>query len=190
VDYKIPSAPNCTSYKVPKITNYTSSPSYSTYQAPATTSYTPRLRQSSPAPTHTLNSYTVRSRQSSPAPILTLNSYNNPSTNYIRHTSPSPSGSRYTISPGPLQPSYSFKSLNEMRPPPSKPKELPPAPPRPLRRHYPLPPPSFTDAMVAVSKRLRNRSASPSPHYAELQVNSRPDIKIYLTSQSDLLSFL
>ena len=47
---------------------------------------------------------------------------------------------------------------------------LPPALPKIIKHHYPLPPPSFPEAMISVSKRLRNRSVSPSPQYAALQV--------------------
>ena len=53
---------------------------------------------------------------------------------------------------------------------------LPPLPPRPIKHHYPLPPPSFPEAMVSVSKRLRNRSVSPTPQYAQLQLGSRPGL--------------
>ena len=52
---------------------------------------------------------------------------------------------------------------------------LPPLPPKQIKHHYPLPPPSFPDAMVSVSKRLRNRrSVSPTPQYAQLQLGTRP----------------
>jgi hypothetical protein len=74
------------------------------------------------------------------------------------------------------QSGLSTRRILDMRPPPPKPRELPPTPPRPLRRHYPLPPPSFPEAMIAVSKRLRNRSASPSPRYADLQIARRPSL--------------
>ena len=47
---------------------------------------------------------------------------------------------------------------------------LPPSLPKAVKHHYPLPPPSFPEAMISVSKRLRNRSVSPSPQYAALQV--------------------
>jgi len=54
---------------------------------------------------------------------------------------------------------------------------LPPLPPKQVKHHYPLPPPSFPDAMVSVSKRLRNRrSVSPTPQYAQLQLGSRPGL--------------
>jgi len=61
-------------------------------------------------------------------------------------------------------------------PEPSPIRELPPAPPRPKVKHYPLPPPSYPEGMIAVSRRLRNRSASPAPSYSELQLSSRPAI--------------
>ena len=59
-------------------------------------------------------------------------------------------------------------------PEPSPMRELPPAPPKLKVKHYPLPPPSYTEGMIAVSKRLRNRSASPCPNYAEMELSSRP----------------
>jgi len=59
-------------------------------------------------------------------------------------------------------------------PEPSPMRELPPQAPKIKVRHYPLPPPSYTEGMIAVSKRLRNRSASPAPNYAELELSSRP----------------
>ncbi|XP_040571228.1 uncharacterized protein [Lepeophtheirus salmonis] len=45
------------------------------------------------------------------------------------------------------------------------------------QRHYPLSPPSFPDAMIAVSRRLRNRSQYTSPQYSDLGVSSRPVIQ-------------
>jgi len=59
-------------------------------------------------------------------------------------------------------------------PEPSPIRELPPQAPKIKIKHYPLPPPSYTEGMIAVSKRLRNRSSSPAPNYAELELSSRP----------------
>ncbi|XP_040571111.1 uncharacterized protein [Lepeophtheirus salmonis] len=61
----------------------------------------------------------------------------------------------------------------------SSPQPVPVSPPKFVmyQRHYPLPPPSFPDAMIAVSKRLRNRSKSPCPQYSDLGVSSRPRIQ-------------
>jgi len=58
-------------------------------------------------------------------------------------------------------------------PEPSPMRELPPAP-KPRIKHYPLPPPKYTEGMLAVSRRLRNRSASPAPNYSEMELSSRP----------------
>ena len=157
-----------------------------------TTTSTYSTRYTSPAP--------LTSRYSSPAP-LTSSSYSRsilPMSDPIRYTSPArssslirtemPSSRFLSSSSTSLMPSssssssmsstssYSLRRLNEMRPPPPKPRELPPAPPRPIRRHYPIPPPSFPDAMIAVSKRLRNRSASPAPRYSDLQISRRPSL--------------
>lgn len=59
-------------------------------------------------------------------------------------------------------------------PEPSPVRELPPQAPKIKVKHYPLPPPSYAEGMIAVSKRLRNRSASPAPNYAELELGKRP----------------
>ena len=59
-------------------------------------------------------------------------------------------------------------------PEPSPIRELPPQAPKIKVKHYPLPPPSYTEGMIAVSKRLRNRSSSPAPNYAELELSKRP----------------
>lgn len=61
-------------------------------------------------------------------------------------------------------------------PEPSPIKKLPVAPPKPKIRHYPLPPPSYAEGMVALSRRMRNRSASPAPNYAELEISTRPGL--------------
>ena len=42
-------------------------------------------------------------------------------------------------------------------PEPSPVRELPPQAPKIKVKHYPLPPPSYAEGMIAVSKRLRNR---------------------------------
>lgn len=61
------------------------------------------------------------------------------------------------------------------RPEPSPARELlPPRPPKPVVRHYPIPPPSHAEAMISLSKRLRNRSLSPTAHYKELELSTRP----------------
>lgn len=62
------------------------------------------------------------------------------------------------------------------RPEPSPMRELPPAPPKPKVKHYPLPPPSYTEGMLAVSRRLRNRSSSPCPNYSEMELSKRPGL--------------
>ncbi len=54
-------------------------------------------------------------------------------------------------------------------------RELPPLP-KPRVKHYPIPPPSYAEGMVALSRRMRNRSQSPAPNYAELGVSSRPEM--------------
>lgn len=141
----------------------------------------------------------LTARYSSPAP-LTNSSYTRsilPLSDPIRYTSParssslirteasmmttpsrflSSSSSSLKPSPSSLSSTSYTRRLNEMRPPPAKPRELPPTPPKPIRRHYPIPPPSFPDAMIAVSKRLRNRSASPAPRYSDLQISRRPSL--------------
>jgi hypothetical protein len=107
-----------------------------------------------------------------PAPVTTRYSSPARSSSLVRAESPMTSSRFATTSAS----ASHLRWLNEMRPPPPKPRELPPAPPRTIRRHYPIPPPSFPDAMIAVSKRLRNRSASPSPRYADLQISRRPSL--------------
>ena len=159
-----------------------SAPAPYKYNPPPPTYSTPMLstaRYASPAPMLTTSRYASpapvlsTSRYSSPAPISTR--YSSPSTNLTRYSSPAPlTLTRYSSSQN--QSGFSSRRLSDMRPPPPRPRELPPTPPRPLRRHYPLPPPSFPDAMIAVSKRLRNRSASPAPRYADLQIARRPSL--------------
>jgi len=82
--------------------------------------------------------------------------------------------------PKPLPPKPTLY-VSPPSPPPMTPRrslaKLPPLPPRQIKHHYPIPPPSFPDAMVSVSKRLRNRSVSPTPaNYAQLQLGSRPGL--------------
>lgn len=139
------------------------------YESPAPLS----TRYISPAPgsvryNNIVPMYTAPVRYTSPAPVPIR--YASPAPVSSRYTSPAPASLTRYSSPAPGLSQLSARRLSDMRPPPPKPRDLPPAPPRPVRRHYPLPPPSFTDAMVAVSKRLRNRSASPVPRYADLQV--------------------
>lgn len=59
-------------------------------------------------------------------------------------------------------------------PEPSPVRDLPPAAPKPKIKHYPLPPPRYEEGMIALSRRLRNRSASPAPNYSELELSNRP----------------
>lgn len=61
-------------------------------------------------------------------------------------------------------------------PEPSPIREIPPSAPKTKIKHYPLPPPSYAEGMIAVSRRLRNRSASPAPNYSELELSSRPGL--------------
>ena len=61
------------------------------------------------------------------------------------------------------------------RPEPS-PRREPPITPKPRVRHYPLPAPSYAEGMISLSRRMRNRSQSPAPNYAELGVSSRPEL--------------
>ena len=98
----------------------------------------------------------MRNVSTSP-PLSRKSSITNDSSNNYR----SPTSYSTKTCTGPPRPSHRMGSL-----PP-----LPPSLPRQVKHHYPLPPPSFPDAMIAVSKRLRNRSISPSPQYAQLQVN-------------------
>lgn len=82
----------------------------------------------------------------------------------------------------PVRELYSSSGLSSRRnsvsklpwPEPSPMRELPPSPPKPKIKHYPLPPPSYAEGMIAVSRRLRNRSSSPAPSYSELELSSRP----------------
>lgn len=61
-------------------------------------------------------------------------------------------------------------------PEPSPVRELPPPIPKQKVKHYPLPPPSYAEGMIAVSRRLRNRSASPAPSYSEMELSTRPSL--------------
>ena len=61
-------------------------------------------------------------------------------------------------------------------PEPSPVRDLPPAAPKAKIKHYPLPPPRYEEGMIALSRRLRNRSASPAPNYSELELSNRPAI--------------
>ena len=117
------------------------------------------------------NEIRTRNRQSTPtrsfspnfsaAPRLSRkSSITNFSSHYITPTSSKTVSYLTRAGAGPPRPHTRMSSL-----PP-----LPPASPKVVRHHYPLPPPSFPDAMISVSKRLRNRSISPSPQYAALQV--------------------
>ena len=110
----------------------------------------------------------IRNRQATPtrtfstSPSSSRKSYiSNNSANYLTPTTPSTISYLTRSGVGPPRPSARMSSL-----PP-----LPPTLPKVVKHHYPLPPPSFPDAMISVSKRLRNRSVSPSPQYAALQVN-------------------
>ena len=81
--------------------------------------------------------------------------------------------------------SFSSSAVNSRRnsissklpwPEPSPVRDLPPAAPKPKIKHYPLPAPRYEEGMIALSRRLRNRSASPAPNYSELELSHRPAI--------------
>ena len=111
-----------------------------------------RTRNRQPTPTRTI----------SPSPALSRkSSFVTHSSNYLTPTTPATISYLTRSGAGPPRPTARMSSL-----PP-----LPPSLPKVVKHHYPLPPPSFPDAMISVSKRLRNRSISPSPQYAALQVN-------------------
>ena len=115
-----------------------------------------------------LNQIRSRSRQatpsrtfsSSPAPSRRSSSANRSPSHFLTTSTPSTISYLTRSGAGPPRPNARMSSL-----PP-----IPPTLPKVVKHHYPLPPPSFTDAMISVSKRLRNRSVSPSPQYAALQV--------------------
>lgn len=122
-----------------------------------------------------LNQIRTRNRQQTPtrtfstSPALSRRSCyvnNTSSSHYITPSTPSTISHLTRTGNGPPRPTARMSSL-----PP-----IPPTLPKVVKHHYPLPPPSFPDAMVSVSKRLRNRSVSPSPQYAALQLGSRPII--------------
>ena len=112
-----------------------------------------RTRNRQQTPTRTLSTSPALSRRS-----CYIN--NNFSSHYLTPSTPSTISHLTRSGNGPPRPTPRMGSL-----PP-----LPPSIPKVVKHHYPLPPPSFPDAMISVSKRLRNRSVSPSPQYAALQV--------------------
>ena len=124
----------------------------------------------------------IRSNQRQPSPT----SYSSRGLNMSRKSSiissSALSSSNYNRSP--LQSSARPRSEHFSRP--QRLSSLPPLPPslpKVVKHHYPLPPPSFPDAMVAVSKRLRNRSVSPSPQYAQLQVKDKTYYQSWIITQ-------
>ena len=111
-----------------------------------------RSRSRQATPSRTFSSSPAASRRSSRSNI-------SPS-HFLTTSTPSTISYLTRSGAGPPRPNARMSSL-----PP-----IPPTLPKVVKHHYPLPPPSFTDAMISVSKRLRNRSVSPSPQYAALQV--------------------
>ena len=119
-----------------------------------------------------VNDIRARSRQSTPTRSFSPNFSSSPR---LSRKSSITNSSKYNI---PLTTSNTKSYLTRSGAGPPRPytrmSSLPPLPPtlpKVVKHHYPLPPPSFPDAMISVSKRLRNRSVSPSPQYAALQVN-------------------
>lgn len=101
-------------------------------------------------------------------------------TNYLP---PRPFSASYDLRSARASPIRELPSLSRRnsfsrlpRPEPSPMRELPPTPPKQKIRHYPLPPPSYTEGMIALSRRMRNRSASPAPNYSEMELSTRPAI--------------
>ena len=129
-----------------------------------------RTRNRQPTPTRTFY----------PSPAVTRrSSIVNQSTHFLTPTTPTTISHLTRSGVGPPRPTARMSSL-----PP-----LPPSLPKVVKHHYPLPPPSYPDAMISVSKRLRNRSISPSSQYAALQVNMNSLLKCNVPVNMKLKGF-